>query len=210
MNCENCGAPMRAVDGQRHLFCDYCNTQAVATPFQSSVDGLKPTAEPSTLQCPDCPTGGALTHGLLDEQKVEFCSDCLGVWLETEDFSKLVSDRRMAYTGPSDVPAPVNQDALKRRRECPECHAPMESHPYYGPGNVVVDSCGCCQKLWLDHGELTTIVRAAGRRGHSRPTQFDAAKRDEGKTDSHRDGQVTKYEWQAKSLFEKAFDIEFG
>jgi Zn-finger nucleic acid-binding protein len=37
------------------------------------------------------------------------------------------------------------------------------AHPYYGPGNVVVDSCTTCDLIWLDFGELKQIVDAPGR-----------------------------------------------
>jgi hypothetical protein len=44
----------------------------------------------------------------------------------------------------------------------------MEVHPYYGPGNVVIDSCSACDLIWLDHGELKQISDAPGRdRGSS-------------------------------------------
>jgi Zn-finger nucleic acid-binding protein len=44
----------------------------------------------------------------------------------------------------------------------------MDVHPYYGPGNVVIDSCSACDLIWLDHGELTQITDAPGRdRGSS-------------------------------------------
>jgi len=39
----------------------------------------------------------------------------------------------------------------------------MEAHPYYGPGNVIMDSCGHCDLVWLDFGELRQIVDAPGR-----------------------------------------------
>jgi hypothetical protein len=39
----------------------------------------------------------------------------------------------------------------------------METHPYYGPGNVVIDSCLQCELIWLDFGELRQIVAAPGR-----------------------------------------------
>ena len=201
MNCKNCGAPMKAVDGQRHFFCEYCDTQVVAPEVAGSADGLKPSSEASGLCCPSCPAGNELFHGLLDDQKVEFCPECLGVWLETEDFAALVRDRRMAYAGPDDQPSPVNQDALKRRRECPGCHAPMEVHPYYGPGNVVLDSCGKCKRIWLEQGELTSIVRAAGFRDKR---QHASAKRDKFKSDKK--SEQGKYAWQEATLFEKMFD----
>jgi hypothetical protein len=39
----------------------------------------------------------------------------------------------------------------------------MATHPYYGPGNVVIDSCESCDLLWLDFGELKQIVDAPGK-----------------------------------------------
>jgi Zn-finger nucleic acid-binding protein len=39
----------------------------------------------------------------------------------------------------------------------------MDVHPYYGPGNVVIDTCIDCRVLWLDHGELRKIRDAPGR-----------------------------------------------
>ena len=38
----------------------------------------------------------------------------------------------------------------------------MEVHPYYGPGNIIIDSCQECQYVWLDHGELRTVERSEG------------------------------------------------
>ena len=37
------------------------------------------------------------------------------------------------------------------------------THPYYGPGNVVLDSCEKCELVWLDFGELRQIVDAPGK-----------------------------------------------
>ena len=39
----------------------------------------------------------------------------------------------------------------------------MSTHPYYGPGNIVIDSCEGCDAVWLDFGELTQITDAPGR-----------------------------------------------
>jgi Zn-finger nucleic acid-binding protein len=36
----------------------------------------------------------------------------------------------------------------------------MDTHPYAGPGNVIIDSCGDCWLLWLDRGELARIAHA--------------------------------------------------
>ena len=39
----------------------------------------------------------------------------------------------------------------------------MDTHPYYGPGNVVIDSCARCAVVWLDYHELAMIRDAPGR-----------------------------------------------
>jgi hypothetical protein len=45
----------------------------------------------------------------------------------------------------------------------------METHPYYGPGSVVIGNCSRCHVLRLDAAELSTIVASAGRDGGKPP-----------------------------------------
>jgi Zn-finger nucleic acid-binding protein len=46
----------------------------------------------------------------------------------------------------------------------------MDVHPYYGPGNVIIDSCTTCDLVWLDIGELKQIAEApGGDRGVRKP-----------------------------------------
>jgi Zn-finger nucleic acid-binding protein len=40
----------------------------------------------------------------------------------------------------------------------------MDTHPYGGPGNVIIDTCENCSLNWLDYGELQHIVRAPDER----------------------------------------------
>jgi len=42
---------------------------------------------------------------------------------------------------------------------CPNCQQRMDTHPYFGGGNVVVDTCEGCGLIWLDAGELAIIER---------------------------------------------------
>lgn len=39
----------------------------------------------------------------------------------------------------------------------------MDVHPYYGPGNIVIDTCSRCNVIWLDCGELQQIADAPGK-----------------------------------------------
>ncbi len=62
------------------------------------------------------------------------------------------------------VPIALNPEDLNRVIRCPPCDLPMDVHPYYGPGNIVIDSCHRCHVVWLDHGELALVESAPGRR----------------------------------------------
>ncbi|MCE9533959.1 MAG: hypothetical protein K8T89_22980 [Planctomycetes bacterium] len=35
----------------------------------------------------------------------------------------------------------------------------MDTHPYGGGGSVVVDTCVCCELIWLDAGEIDVLAR---------------------------------------------------
>jgi Zn-finger nucleic acid-binding protein len=52
----------------------------------------------------------------------------------------------------------------------------METHPYYGPGNVIIDSCSRCELIWLDFGELKQIADAPGPdRGVRKPVSRETS-----------------------------------
>lgn len=99
----------------------------------------------------------------MDGVKVECCEDCRGVLIEGEAFALVVRERRADFRGTS-KPVPVDAEQLKVVVDCPSCQRAMEVHPYYGPGNVVIDSCSQCGLVWLDSGEIATIEAAPGAR----------------------------------------------
>jgi len=86
------------------------------------------------------------------------------VLLVDEDFAGLVQNRRANYSGSGVQPAPLEPVELQRHIDCPRCRTVMEVHPYYGPGNTVIDSCRTCGLIWLDQGEMSRMERAPGRR----------------------------------------------
>mgnify|MGYP000086801323 CR=1 FL=1 len=97
------------------------------------------------------------------QTRVLHCARCLGVLTKQEIFRDMVTYLRTHASGSPDAPTPIDRDELRRRVQCPYCHRVMETHPYYGPGNVVIDTCMTCQVIWLDYGELKQIKDAPGR-----------------------------------------------
>ncbi len=158
MNCTNCGAPMRLVDERDYFCCDFCSTFHFPEPLETSADGVTPLGEESDFDCPVC--DGPLTAGSIEDTRVLFCEGCRGVLINGERFTAVVRKRRAAQSGPGEPPKPLDPEELQRKINCPVCHKRMDVHPYYGPGNVVIDSCIRCHLVWLDHGEIAAIERA--------------------------------------------------
>ena len=123
------------------------------------------------FQCVRCYEN--LTVGTLyDRTDVCFCESCRGFVIDSQSVGMLIEELRAQYKGVDAKPTPMNPAQLEIQARCPACGEATEAHPYYGPGNCVLDTCGHCQLVWFDHGELDLIVRAPGRRPKARQT-FD-------------------------------------
>ena len=83
-------------------------------------------------------------------------------------FAELVHLRRKFPTTPPVIPAPLDRRALARELSCPQCGTRLDTYPYGGPGNAVIDSCPRCQLIWLDYGEFRQIIDAPGKDRGSR------------------------------------------
>ncbi len=146
---------MRLVDGRDHFICDYCSSRAFPDASEVVV-----SQQVSQHACPECQQ--PLAHGTLAAQPVWTCVRCRGVLATNEDFALIVKRVRARFDGPRETRRPVCESELSRELHCPACKRRMETHPYYGPGGVVIDSCAACHLVWLDAGELRAIERAEG------------------------------------------------
>lgn len=161
MNCKNCGG-LTAPDATGTILrCRFCTSIHFAG-NDGGPDGLVLTGPESETACPrGC---GTLVGGHVNGRPVIGCPTCRGLLMGTPAFGMLIADRRKAWKGPELLPQRVDPESLHRAAECPGCGYRMDTHPYYGPGNCVVDSCGRCRLVWLDAGEVAAIEQAPGRR----------------------------------------------
>ncbi len=112
-----------------------------------------------------CPLGcGEMAFGAIAGIKVVACPQCRGTLMQRDALAQLVAFLRAEYAAADIVPRPIDPEELQQHRPCPACQSPMEVHPYYGPGAVVIDSCNVCHLVWLDGAELARIESAPGRR----------------------------------------------
>ena len=167
MNCNSCSGVMLQVYGQTHFHCSSCNSFEFPTELGNSLEAIKPKGKVTPFQCPKCAID--LQVGTLHDQvEVCFCENCRGFVVDSATFGAIATELRDAYTGPEDTPQPIDPTQMDRRESCPACFERMDAHPYYGPGNIVLDTCMYCKLAWLDHGELSRIIRAPGLRNQNR------------------------------------------
>jgi LSD1 subclass zinc finger protein len=159
MNCENCGSPLRLIEGRDHFRCEHCATLRFAVPLADSLDRVTLLNEPAEISCPVCAT--SLSHAAIDGARVLCCETCRGVLAESDVFAHVNRQRRAAFDRGDLTPQPLDREQLRRELHCPACTVRMETHPFYGPG---IDSCARCRLVWVDHGELAAIERSPGKR----------------------------------------------
>ena len=174
MNCRNCGGAMELFAARGYFFCRYCGS--FHFPESTGEDGVRVLGQTEPARdCPICRE--VLASALLDESfNVQYCRNCRGVLMARASFATVVQKRRAWAAGQPGPPIPLNPKELDRHVMCPACKNAMATHPYYGPGNVVIDSCSDCELVWLDFGELKQIVAAPGRdRGSREQVLLDKA-----------------------------------
>jgi Zn-finger nucleic acid-binding protein len=170
VNCPNCGAPLTPVPGRDYLQCKHCETIAFPEPLADSADGLAPLGASGAHNCPVC--FERLSLGSIAGYELSYCEQCRGVLTTNVDFPHIVRTRR-AERRPADAQEPLDPSELDRQIDCPACGRRMETHPYYGGGNAVIDTCLDCGLIWFDAGELAAIVAAPQRAPRpAEPTLF--------------------------------------
>lgn len=160
-NCSNCGAGLVVDKYQDQVSCQYCRTVHVPSLREAGeIEKLEGVA--SGLHCPCC--AGSLGHARLATWQFQFCAKCHGLLLDGADLLQIIEYLRRDLAEPLRAPRPIDPAELERRIACPACASVMAVHPYYGPGDFVIDRCASCQRVWLDAGELgsSTDVRWGG------------------------------------------------
>ena len=146
---------------RRYYYCTHCGSFQFID--RDTGEGIHLVDRPGPAnRCPLC--AAPLAQSVTDEgYSVQHCGRCRGLLMDRWTFVEIVTRRRASAGGPGTPPGQLDARELRREVTCPFCHQRMDVHPYYGPGNVVIDTCERCDAVWLDSGELTQIVDAPGR-----------------------------------------------
>jgi Zn-finger nucleic acid-binding protein len=142
------------VEGKLHMRCEHC--ASLWFPPESD-EGVRTLGESAEYDCPVCTK--PLVGAEVEERPVAYCSSCRGILVQSRDLFEILNVRRMRGMEP-DPRQTIDRSELSRLLACPACRKTMSAHPYYGPGNAIVDACGDCLLVWLDHFELSAIRTA--------------------------------------------------
>ncbi len=146
---------MRLDDDKDFLACDYCGN--VHFP-EANDDGVRVLGDPVESHCPVCDV--PLVNAALLGHRFLYCQRCRGMLMHIDTFVAAIEDLRARRETEAELPHQPDARDLDRHIRCPQCHEDMDTHPYAGPGNVIIDNCPNCALNWLDYGELRRIVRA--------------------------------------------------
>ncbi|HSK08856.1 MAG TPA: zf-TFIIB domain-containing protein [Vicinamibacterales bacterium] len=188
MNCQNCGAAMQFHESRRYFACAHCGTLQFPEPAPGDVSvlGVERAAPP----CPACQV--PLASAMLSGHPAHYCQRCRGLLLDRGTFVGVVQTKRAWASSAPAEPRPLDRRELEREALCPRCRARLATHPYYGPGSIVIDTCQACDLIWLDPGELNRVVDAPGRDRGSSFRAGEGAWRDEAKPPSSLRGVRTR------------------
>lgn len=144
---------MRLNDRNDYFTCEFCGRLHFPEP---NVDGVRVLGELVEARCSLC--SDELVHAAVAGVRVLHCPSCRGLLIPIDGFLLVLQHLRYTNSGAAAPPRTLCRRELERQVACPRCHRPMHTHPYAGPGNIVIDNCTPCGVNWLDQGELRRVV----------------------------------------------------
>lgn len=137
--------------------CRFCqksfNVKSRRCPFCGG-GSEKPPLHTSPI-CPRCQT--ALSRFDYRETVLDHCPACEGIWLDTQEFNQLTSEREVFSD--TSIPYEYHRPPLPEDKgylACPLCGDMMGRKNFRKISGVLVDQCRD-HGIWLDTGELDQI-----------------------------------------------------
>lgn len=102
------------------------------------------------MYCPVCNKSMIILE--YDQIEIDYCPSCAGCWLDQGELELMLE----ASDGMFDLSK--FKSAPKGKRRCPRCHKKLKVDFFPGT-EVEVDICPNDGGIWLDKGELVSIVK---------------------------------------------------
>lgn len=140
--------------------CGHCGCEGCGGPGQSqqtAIAGSEKLQHKPSLLCPAC--GERMHPSSYFGIEIDECYACHGLWFdhqELEQISKLKNiPPRLLMTREPVVPPQLRPEGT---RPCPRCAKNLTTTPVKG---VHIDICSDCKGVFLDQGELNTLLDSA-------------------------------------------------
>ncbi len=111
------------------------------------------------LLCPTCRKEPLIVLEYEDVE-VDYCAACKGVWLDAGELQSLFGDADACADFLS-VGSEIARPRGEKARRCPICDRRMQKETTEGVAPVLFDHCSAKHGMWLDRGELATILAHA-------------------------------------------------
>jgi Zn-finger nucleic acid-binding protein len=150
-------------------FCPECGAKAART------DG------DATLPCPGCRAEMRSTR--VGTTPLFECAGCGSTWLDTETFTTLCANREAHgaiadMLGPKTVGVTATAGTAVRYLPCPTCTKVMNRENFGHRSGVIIDVCKG-HGVWLERGELHSVLAFVDSGGLERAKRLDDERRAE-------------------------------
>lgn len=102
------------------------------------------------MRCPHCQS--ALVIVEFQQVEIDVCPGCGGCWLDAEEIGYLLHGE---FRQPEQLD---ERSGARSERRCPLCGARLRTGPF-PDSRVEVDVCPMGHGLWLDRGELASLLK---------------------------------------------------
>jgi len=124
---------------------------------------IAPIVEDHLINCPLCAT--SLNDIEYEGVRVHTCDGCGGEVIGPNELGHVVRVREMRFDESLleelEARAPKfgidGEPRSHRSLACPQCGEPMQTVNYSGDSAILIDRCGACATMFLDHAELEKI-----------------------------------------------------
>ena len=117
------------------------------------------------MLCPRCLSNSKeveLQKSVLHGIEIDVCNSCGGIWFDKLELSEAISLSKEEVTNFYNKLSNLSVDNKPVERDlvlnCPKCNVEMNKYRYMYTSSIYIDSCDRCEGIWLDKGELLSIL----------------------------------------------------
>lgn len=106
------------------------------------------------MNCPACNLPLIILE--LNQVEVDYCANCLGIWLDEGELELLLEDSEEKNNLFKSFI--IDRKSKEKSVKCPICRKKMDKVICGEENKVILDKCKKSHGLWFNKGELETVV----------------------------------------------------